>query len=217
MPNSIVQGLTTTTPTGLNRLAAFPMVTLFGLLAHVSAKDPRKEVRLRLRDILEIIRVGKSVTDAVDRTWTTRDGEERRRRYPPPAIQPEAPGAGPRRPPRPARPIRRHPPAGRGGEAEGQGADRPPARQLRLRLRDRRPVGRRGRPAAGLGEGEHRLGRPSGLASLPAHAPRGAVRASDRDSLPHQRGAGQRARQPTRGPSASRSSPSGSSTSSASS
>jgi len=81
MPNSVIQGLTTTTPTGLNRLAAFPMVTLFGLLAHVSATHPQREVRLRLRDILEIIRVGKTVTDAVDRTWVTGDGSERRRRY----------------------------------------------------------------------------------------------------------------------------------------
>src|SRR5690349_18051525 len=81
MPNSIVQGLTTTTPTGLNRLTAFQMVTLFGLMAHVPAKHPQREVRIRLRDILEIIRVGKTVTDAVDRTWTTRDGVERRRRY----------------------------------------------------------------------------------------------------------------------------------------
>src|SRR4051794_7207442 len=81
MPNSVVQGLTTTTSTGLNRLTASPMVTLFGLMAHVSSKNPRKEVRIRLRDILEILRVGKGVTDAVDRRWITRDGEQRRCRY----------------------------------------------------------------------------------------------------------------------------------------
>jgi hypothetical protein len=82
MPNSIVQGLTTTTSTGLNRLTASQMVTLFGLVAHVSAKHPQKEVRIKVRDILEIIRVGKTVTDAVGRAWTTKDGVERRRRYP---------------------------------------------------------------------------------------------------------------------------------------
>jgi hypothetical protein len=81
MPNSIVQGLTTATPTGLNRQTASKMVVLFGLMAHVSAKHPHKEVRLRLRDILEIIRVGKGVTLAVDRTWETRDGVRRHRRY----------------------------------------------------------------------------------------------------------------------------------------
>ena len=82
MPNSIVQGLTTTTPTGLNRLTAFQMVTLFGLMAHVSAKHPHKEVRLRLRDILEIIRVGKGVDPRrgpdLGRPGTA---ERRRRRY----------------------------------------------------------------------------------------------------------------------------------------
>jgi hypothetical protein len=81
MPNSIVQGLTTTTPTGLNRLTAFRTVVLFGLMARVSAKHPHREVRLRLRDILEIIRVGKGATLAVDRTWETRDGVRRHRRY----------------------------------------------------------------------------------------------------------------------------------------
>jgi hypothetical protein len=50
-------------------------------MAHVSAKHPHREVRLRLRDILEIIRVGKGATLAVDRTWETRGGVRRHRRY----------------------------------------------------------------------------------------------------------------------------------------
>jgi hypothetical protein len=82
VPNSVVQGLTTTTPTDLNRLTAFQMVTLFGLMAHVSSKHPRREVRLRVAGILEIVRVSKSVTGVVGRTWTTKDGQQRRREYP---------------------------------------------------------------------------------------------------------------------------------------
>ena len=81
MPNSIVQGLTTSTPADLNRLTAFQMATLFGLMAHVAPKQPQKEVQLKVGDILEIIRVGKTVGQAVDRSWTNRDGTERRERY----------------------------------------------------------------------------------------------------------------------------------------
>ena len=71
MPNSVVQGLTTTTAAGLNRLTASQMVTLFGLIAHVLAKHPRREVRLGVADILEIVRVGKTVKGVVGRSWTT--------------------------------------------------------------------------------------------------------------------------------------------------
>src|SRR4051812_8320417 len=74
MPNSVIQGLTTTTPTGLNRLTAFQMVTLFGLMAHVSAKHPQREVRIRLRDILEIIRVGRGAPLGGDGTGETGAG-----------------------------------------------------------------------------------------------------------------------------------------------
>jgi hypothetical protein len=81
MPNSIVQGLTTATPAGLNQLTSFQMVTLFGLMAHVRPKQPQKEVRIKVRDILEIARVSKSVRHAVERTWTTRDGRQRRKHY----------------------------------------------------------------------------------------------------------------------------------------
>jgi hypothetical protein len=44
VPNSIIQGLTTTTAAGLNRLTVFQMVTLLGLLTRVSPKQPTKEV-----------------------------------------------------------------------------------------------------------------------------------------------------------------------------
>lgn len=81
VPNSIVQGLTTATPAGLNRLTSFEMAVLFGLMAHVSPKHPDKEVRLKVRDILEIIRISKSVKHAVEREWRTTGGEVRRKRY----------------------------------------------------------------------------------------------------------------------------------------
>lgn len=81
MPNSIVQGLTTSSSTTLNRLTSFEMVALFGMIAHVSSKQPQKEVRVKVRDILEIARVSKNVKHAVERRWTTGDGQERRKRY----------------------------------------------------------------------------------------------------------------------------------------
>jgi hypothetical protein len=81
VPNSIVQGLTTATPADLNRLTAFQTITLFGLMAHVPPKHPEKEVQIKVHDILEIIRVSRNVTHAIDRQWTTSDGEEHRRRY----------------------------------------------------------------------------------------------------------------------------------------
>lgn len=81
VPNSIVQGLTTASTTGLNRLTSIQMVTLFGLMAHVSSRNPLNEVRVKVSDILEIIRVSRNVTHAVDRTWTTQSGKVRHRRY----------------------------------------------------------------------------------------------------------------------------------------
>jgi hypothetical protein len=81
VPNSIVQGLTTTTDAGLNRLSVFKIVTMFGLIAHVDQDHPEKEVRIRTRDILEIIQVGRSAAHAVDRHWTTEDGQETRKTY----------------------------------------------------------------------------------------------------------------------------------------
>jgi hypothetical protein len=57
------------------------MLTLFGLMAHVPAKHPDREVRIKVRDILKIVRVSRNVAHAVERCWTTSDGRERRKRY----------------------------------------------------------------------------------------------------------------------------------------
>ena len=81
VPNSIVQGLTTPTATDLNSLSAFQMVTLFGLLSKVSQKDPRREVRMTVSEILRIIEVGEIVDHAVTRGWETIKGEKRQRTY----------------------------------------------------------------------------------------------------------------------------------------
>ncbi|MEI7684645.1 MAG: hypothetical protein WCL32_06435 [Planctomycetota bacterium] len=88
VPNSIVQGLTTTTPAGLNRLTSFQMVTLFGLMAHVSSKHPDKEVRLKVCEILEIIRISKCVTQAIERIWTDGDGRQHHGHYRVPRYSP---------------------------------------------------------------------------------------------------------------------------------
>lgn len=81
VPNSIIQGLTTTTSADLHRLPAFSITTLLGLLTLVDPKKPDAEVCARPSDILEIIEVGKQVANAVDRSWMTTDGQERSARY----------------------------------------------------------------------------------------------------------------------------------------
>jgi hypothetical protein len=81
VPNSVIQGLTTNTSSDLNRLSAFQMVTLLGLLTRVTPKAPQKEVTMRLSEILEIIEVGKQVAHAVDREWETAAGARIKRRY----------------------------------------------------------------------------------------------------------------------------------------
>jgi hypothetical protein len=81
MPNSIVQGLTTTTPTDLNKLTAFQMVTLLGLLTRVVPAHPSKEVRTTVSEILHIIEVSHNVAHAVDREWEKASGEKRTKRY----------------------------------------------------------------------------------------------------------------------------------------
>lgn len=81
IPNSIVQGLTTTTTADLNKLSAFETVMLLGLLSQVSSKHPEKEVRTTLSKILQIIEVSRRVTHAVEREWETVDGEVRQIEY----------------------------------------------------------------------------------------------------------------------------------------
>ena len=74
VPNSITQGLTTSTAAGLNRLSAFHTVVLLGLLTKVAPKAPKSEAKMTLSRILEIIEVGKQVAHAVAREWETENG-----------------------------------------------------------------------------------------------------------------------------------------------
>ncbi len=81
VPNSIIQGLTTDTTEGLNKLTPCQMVTLLGLLAQVSPKNPEREVRTSVTEILKIVEVSKKVAHAVDREWETTRGLKRKRKY----------------------------------------------------------------------------------------------------------------------------------------
>jgi hypothetical protein len=81
VPNSILQGVTTTTTAQLNKLRAFPMTVLLGLLTLVDSKRPHQDVRAKVSDLLEIIEVGKMVAQVVDREWTTAEGDTRRKQY----------------------------------------------------------------------------------------------------------------------------------------
>ena len=81
VPNSLIQGLTVTTSTELNRLNAFEMTTLLGLLAMVDQKNANKDVYTGISKILEIIEVGRTVAQMIDRTWTNVDGTEQAKRY----------------------------------------------------------------------------------------------------------------------------------------
>jgi len=81
VPNSLLQGLTTTTTTQLNKLGVFPTTTLLGLMSLVDAKRPEREVRVKISTILEIIEVSKTVTKIVERKWTTAEGETRQKQY----------------------------------------------------------------------------------------------------------------------------------------
>jgi len=80
-PNSIMQGLVTTTEASLNKLDSFDMVTLLGLLALVDPQRPEAEACAKVSDILGVIEVGKAVAHAVDREWTTEAGEQRSKTY----------------------------------------------------------------------------------------------------------------------------------------
>src|SRR5437879_5664290 len=88
VPNSIIQAMTTSTMTDmeaatrLNRLTAFQMATLLGLLTRVSPKHPKHEVRSTVSQILTIIEVSRHVAHAVERQWRTADGQVKQRRYP---------------------------------------------------------------------------------------------------------------------------------------
>lgn len=81
VPNSLLQGLTTTTATNLNRLSTFTMTTLIGLCALADPQQPGKEVRCTMAEILRIIDVSQTVAHIVDREWITQEGETRTKRY----------------------------------------------------------------------------------------------------------------------------------------
>jgi hypothetical protein len=82
VPNSLIQGLTTSSASGLNELPAFSITTLLGLLTLVDQDHPDREVRAKPSDILEIIEVGKNVAHVVDRTWKNEGGKIVHKRYP---------------------------------------------------------------------------------------------------------------------------------------
>ena len=81
VPNSVIQGLTTATPPQLNRLSTMQMMTLFGLLTLVDKKQPEREVRAKVSDLLEIIEVSRTVAHVVDREWDNADGASCKKRY----------------------------------------------------------------------------------------------------------------------------------------
>jgi hypothetical protein len=69
------------TATGLNRLTAFQTTALLGLLTRVAPKRPHEEVRARVSELLEILEVCRRVAHAVEREWSTGDGQQRRKTY----------------------------------------------------------------------------------------------------------------------------------------
>ncbi len=81
MPNSLVQGLTTSTAAELNRLPPRAMITLLGLLSLVDPRRPGREVRARPAALLDILDVGRTVAHAVTREWQTADGSRRSEEY----------------------------------------------------------------------------------------------------------------------------------------
>lgn len=81
VPNSVLQSLTTSTDTAANRLPAFTMTTLLGLMALVDPKRPANDVRTKIATILDIIEVGRGVAHAVEQEWTTQSGETHVKRY----------------------------------------------------------------------------------------------------------------------------------------
>ena len=81
VPNSIIQGLTTETVVGLNRLNPLPMMTLLGLLTLIDEKHPEAEVAAKVSEILEIIEVSREVAHEVQREWETESGSSGRRTY----------------------------------------------------------------------------------------------------------------------------------------
>ncbi len=81
VPNSIVQGLTTSTDMQLNRLTAVEIVTLIALVSFVASDAPDKEVKVKLADILAAMELYKACSNTFTRHWEENTGESRRNRY----------------------------------------------------------------------------------------------------------------------------------------
>jgi len=81
VPNSIVQGITTSTDTQLNRMTAVETVTLMALLSFVASDTPGKEVRVKRADILAAMKLYKACSNTVTRRWEKNSGESRQEQY----------------------------------------------------------------------------------------------------------------------------------------
>lgn len=81
VPNSIMQGLTTTTAEDLNTLSVFEMVILLGVISLVNTKDPKYEVRTTPGQLLEVMEVSHLVAHEVESELQTESGLTRRKRY----------------------------------------------------------------------------------------------------------------------------------------
>jgi hypothetical protein len=81
VPNSIVQGLTTSTSSNLNRLSAREMTVLLGLFSLVNQNHPEHEVRTTVADVAEIIEVSRAIGQTIDREWNNKDGSSQSRSY----------------------------------------------------------------------------------------------------------------------------------------
>lgn len=81
VPNSIVQGITTSTDTQLNRMTAVETVTLMALLSFVASDTPGKEVRVKRADVLAAVELYKACSNTFTRLWGKNTGETRRKRY----------------------------------------------------------------------------------------------------------------------------------------
>ncbi len=81
IPNSIVQGLTTSTETQLNRLTSVETVTLMALVSFVASDTPGKEVNVKFAEILAAMELYKACSITFTRHWEKNTGESRRKRY----------------------------------------------------------------------------------------------------------------------------------------
>lgn len=83
VPNSVIQGLTSGSgdATGFNKMTAFEMVTLLGLMTLLDPKKPYAEVATTPSKLMAITAMSRQVSHFVDRTWTQSNGRRQHRRY----------------------------------------------------------------------------------------------------------------------------------------